>query len=289
MLFSRLALRKEPVGFMSSFAACAMSEGSVAPDIYIVGTGIRGADQMTREAEAAIRHSTEVFYVGPKNGVEKYLQELCPKFTDLLPLYQEGVGRLHTYDQMSIAVLDSALEHAPVSFAAYGHPLIYVYPSYQIMTAAPWLSLRVKVLPGISALDCVLVDLGLDPSVSGLQMYEATELLVRRRPLQNDVPCLVWQVGSTEVAYYTEQETTAQQLKRLQSYLLTFYPPDHEATAVFSSPWPEVPSVFHKFPLSEMLTSHALLHQGVTLFIPPVETREIVDIELSQNLEKQLR
>ena len=68
-------------------------------DIYIVGVGIRKADQITREVEAAIRNSVEVFHVAPKNQVDKYLKKLCPRVRDLLPLYREGVNRLETYDQ----------------------------------------------------------------------------------------------------------------------------------------------------------------------------------------------
>jgi uncharacterized protein YabN with tetrapyrrole methylase and pyrophosphatase domain len=196
---------------------------------------------------------------------------------------------VQTYDEMSVEVLHSALEHPPVTFAVYGHPLFYVYPSYQIITVAPWLRLIVKMLPGISALDCIIIDLGLDPALLGLQMYEATELLVRRRPLQNDVPCLLWQVGSAEVAYYTEGETTAQQLSGLQRHLLTFYPADHELTAVFNSPWPSAASILRKFPLKEMTSNHAFLHQGVTLFIPPMEVRATADLELLHRLEDQMR
>lgn len=260
------------------------------PDIYIVGLGIRGADQITREVEAAIRHSMAVFFVASNNGVGDYLQKLRPKrVTNLASLYREGVSRLQTYDRISAAVLGSAFEHPPVTFATYGHPLIYVYPSYQIITAAPLLRLSVKMFPGVSALDCTLIDLGLDPALSGLQMYEATELLVRRRPLQNDVPCLIWQVGSTEVVYYTKHETTAGQLRGLQSHLLTYYPANHEVTAVFSSPLPGVSSSLRKFPLNEMTSNHAFLHQGVTLYIPPVEIRATADVDLWQRLNNQLR
>jgi uncharacterized protein YabN with tetrapyrrole methylase and pyrophosphatase domain len=257
-----------------------------SPDIYIVGVGIRG-DQMTPEVEKAIRCSATVFYVA-QGVVGKHLEKLRPRrVKDLAPFYREGVSRLQSYDRMSATVLASALEHPPVTFAVYGHPLIYVYPSSQILFAASWLGLSVKLLPGVSSLDCILIDLGLDPAYYGLQMYEATELLVRRRPLQTDVPCLIWQVGSTEVAYYTKRETTAEQLIGLQNHLLTFYPANHAVTAVFSSPLSGVSSTLRKFPLSEMSSNHALLHQGVTLYIPPVEIRATANVELLQSLEKQ--
>ena len=51
----------------------------------------------------------------------------------------------------------------------------------------------VEVFPGISAFDTLLIDLGIDIAANGIQMYEATDLLIRRRPIQNDVACLIWQ------------------------------------------------------------------------------------------------
>ena len=55
------------------------------------------------------------------------------------------------------------------------------------------------MLAGVSSLDTMFIDLDLDPAYDGLQMYEATDLLVKQRPLQPDVPCLLWQVGAVRV------------------------------------------------------------------------------------------
>ena len=93
---------------------------------------------------------------------------------------------------MAAAVVNAALDHPPVTFALYGHPLVFSYPPFLVREMAKYLELKVKLVPGISAMDCMFADLAIDPSMSGIQIYEATDVLIRKRPLQNDVPALIW-------------------------------------------------------------------------------------------------
>jgi uncharacterized protein YabN with tetrapyrrole methylase and pyrophosphatase domain len=250
-------------------------------DIYIVGLGILHPNQITREVEAALCRSNEVLFVERSDALESYLATISTKLTDLATAaYQEGADRLEAYDTMAAMVIDAALDHPPVTFALYGHPLIFAYPPFQILQIAPLLNLRVKILPGISALDCLFVDLKLDPAQQGLQIYEATDLLLRRRPLQPDVPCLLWQIGVVETRLYTEGVSRPQRFERIKRYLLEHYPPDHEVVAVYSTKHPLLQSSFVRFALEDIETHADELHQGMTLYIPAVRQRPIADHEL---------
>jgi len=254
-------------------------------DIYIVGLGIKGIEHITREVESVCRRSTEILAVPTLPAVMHYLQTLCPQVIDLHPIsYREDENRIDAYDTMSAMVLAAALDHPPVTFATYGHPLVYVYPTRQIVDAAPYLGLTVKVLPAVSSLDTMIIDLDFDPAINGLQMYEATDVLVRRRPLQTDVPCLLWQVGAVESALYSSAPNRPERFFRIKEYLLEFYPPHHEVAAVYSSHHPLFDSSVVKFSLAEMDQHHDDLHQGLTLYIPPVGKRPAIDIDLVQKI-----
>lgn len=247
-------------------------------DIYIVGLGILRGHQVTREVDEAIRCCKEVLYIDRSAEMDAYLRERCPRVTDLHPLsYREGENRLNAYDTMASKVVEAALDHPPVAFGLYGHPLIYAFPPFQVSQAAQLLDLRVKILPGISALDCLLVDLMLDPAHEGLQMYEATDLLIRHRPLQPDVPSLIWQIGAVETALYSELPNSPGRFETLKEYLLKFYPAEHAVVAVYSSDDVQRETSFVKFVLGEMESRAAELHQGMTLYIPPVEHRPVFD------------
>jgi precorrin-3B methylase len=80
---------------------------------------------------------------------------------------------------MAAEVVSAALSTPPVCLAAYGHPWVYCYPTTLIHYAAPLLHLHVEVFPGISSFDTLLVDLGTDIAFDGMQMYEASDLLLR--------------------------------------------------------------------------------------------------------------
>ena len=254
-------------------------------DIYIAGLGMVAVRHITREVDSVLRWSKEILYLDHGFGVKEYLETVCRKVTDLFPLsYREDEPRVNAYDRMSANVLSAALDHSPVTFAIYGHPKVYVYPTVQITEAAKLLGLRVQILPGISSLDCLLTDVGLDPGFEGLQMYEATDLLVCNRPLQPDVPCLLWQIGAIECSLYSRRRSTPERFVHLQQHLLKYYPPSHECHAVHTSGYPLLPSEIDSFMIDELPEQLAKVSPVATLYIPAVRTREIADSKLKEAL-----
>jgi uncharacterized protein YabN with tetrapyrrole methylase and pyrophosphatase domain len=253
-------------------------------DVAAVGLGIVGAHHMTREAQEIMRRSTEVFFIDSGYGEANYLRDLCPRVTTLLPLYEAGKSRLLPYRKMAVAVVTAAMDHPPVSFASYGHPLVFCYPTTLIRRAARLLNLRFEVVVGVSSLDTLLVDLSYDFSADGLQMYDATDLVLKQRPLQNDVPCVLWQTTSFGVSSYERHGVSADSLIRLQRYLLKFYPPEHEVLVVFSRTHPALRSIIEPYRLADLAEGLAKGTQSGTLFIPPVQHRPVADYELLQQL-----
>ncbi len=204
-------------------------------DITIVGLGVANVDQITREAERAIRGSNEVLYVDTGVATRAHLESLCPQVTSLFETaYEESGRRRNAYHHMAARVLEAALDHAPVTFAMHGHPIVGVYAPFLIRDLAGLLGLTVSVQPGISAMDCLFAELMVDPCISGIQMYEATDLLLRRRPLQPDVQALIWQIGCVETTLHSMSVSKPERFDRLRAHLLRFYPPGHEVSAIAS-------------------------------------------------------
>jgi uncharacterized protein YabN with tetrapyrrole methylase and pyrophosphatase domain len=254
-------------------------------DIGIVGTGIVGSHQLTREAEEVIRRCRRTFLIASGYGVADYLRTLCPEVTDLGYLYQPGMNRLPTYHKMAAEVVAAAVAGAPVCLATYGHPWVYCYPTTLITRAAEHLGLHVEVFPGVSALDTLIVDLGMDIADNGIQMYEATDVLMRRRPLQTDVNCVIWQPTVVGDPTCPADWYEAEQFTPLQNYLLGFYPPDHEVSLVTSKTHPLTRSVVKRLPLGELAT-HLSGAPGVgTLYIPALAERPVEDTVLRDVME----
>lgn len=256
-------------------------------DIFIIGTGVIPGAHLTREAEAAIRSSNEVLFVDKSFGIEELLASVgAKKITDLHAVsYREGDNRLDAYRAMASLVVDAALDHGPVTFALYGHPLVYALPPFIVVAAAEAVGLNVKILAGISSLDTMFVDLRIDPCTQGVQMYEATDLLLRQRPLQPDVPCFIWQIGTVGSRIYSEQRSKPERFSEIKSYLGKFYPDHHEMVAIYSPSIPLAPALLTYFTLDTIESVADELHQGVTVYIPPVEIRPVASEETLANMD----
>ena len=249
-------------------------------DIGIVGTGIVGTHQLTREAEEVIRRCKRTFVIDSGYGIPEYLETLCPEVTELGTLYEPGRDRLPTYRKMAAEVVSAAVAGSPVCLATYGHPWVYCYPTTLITRAAPLLGLHVEVFPGISSFDTLLVDLGIDIALNGIQMYEATDLLLRGRPIQSDVTCVIWQPTVVGDPTSPAQPHTAEQFKPLQEYLLRFYPADHGAAIVTTKTYPLTRSVVQRLQLDDLAVELERAPLVGTLYIPPLSERPVEDAEL---------
>ncbi|HEX3742663.1 MAG TPA: SAM-dependent methyltransferase [Bryobacteraceae bacterium] len=262
---------------------CAAESG--APDIWIVGLGMQTATQVTGEVEQAIRGSQEVLYVDTGVATRSFLCELCPRVTPLYDeSYQEEHSRPGAYEHMAEQVLQAAMDHPPVTFAIHGHPLVAALPPFRVMELAKARGLRVRVLPGVSAIDTIMADLRLDPVVHGIQMYEATDLLLRRRPLQPDVPALIWQIGPLETCLHTMRVSRPERFDRFIAHLRLFYPAGHEVVAIYCSPHALMQATILRFALEEMGSKAPEIHSGFSLYIPPVSGRPIHDHDLLKEL-----
>lgn len=246
-------------------------------DIGIIGAGIVGSHQMTREAEEVVRRSNHTFVIASGYGLPEYFKTICPKVTDLGYLYEPGMNRLSTYQRMAAEVVSAALAERPVCLAVYGHPWVYCHPTALISRAAPLVGLHVEVFAGVSAFDTLLVDLGTDIAEHGIQMYEATDVLLRRRPLQTDVTTVLWQPTVVGDPTYPSGPYSREQFLSLQEYLLTFYPATHQVKLVTSKTHPLARSSVRTFELGGLAEQLAGAPSMGTLYIPPAIDRPVED------------
>jgi len=259
---------------------------SKLPDISVLGLGIRCPEQVTYETEERIRACREVLYVDTGVASGAYLQTLNDRVTPMFgDSYGEEVSRLGTYRTIATRVVHAAMERGPVAFAVQGHPTVFVNPPFIMRDMADLLGLSMEVLPGVSSMAALLAELQIDPGVHGILMYEATDMMMRVRPLLADVPTLIWQPGAAESRLYTRRRNRPERLRRLQAYLMRFYPASHPVTALFVSPHPLVKSVRLDLTVGALVEHASDLHVGVTLYLPPHRIRPVWDVEMQHRLD----
>ncbi|HEX3470100.1 MAG TPA: SAM-dependent methyltransferase [Silvibacterium sp.] len=253
------------------------------PDIYLLGTGIMSVWHLTREAEACMRESTQVFLVDPGFGVADHISKLGPKVHNLLDEYKDGSSRLDTYRAMAAKVVAAAMENPPVSLAVYGHPTLFVYPSTLIRKSAKYLGLKVHTAAAVSSFDTMLIDLDLDPGMNGLQIYDANAVLVERRRLDSEVPLLLLQVDAVESAFHILAPSRPSRFRRLQDHLLKYYPPNHVITNIRSASYPIFePELIH-FEVQNLGNEFADKKLGGTVYLPPAKHSEF-----DENLAREI-
>lgn len=109
--------------------------------------------------------------------------------------FKHSCCRILTYYQMAEAILHPVRQGQNVVAIYYGHPGIFVYARHRAIQIAHKQGLKAKMLPGVSALDCLFADLGVDPSYPGLQVLEATDFLLRKRKILTDGHFVLLQVS----------------------------------------------------------------------------------------------
>ena len=109
--------------------------------------------------------------------------------------------------------------------AFYGHPGVFVAPSHLAIAGARKEGFEARMLPGISAEDCLFADVGFDPGERGCQSFEATDFLLRKRVFDVTSPLVLWQVGVIGVRDYQKSDLWGPRgLEVLVRRLLEFYP-----------------------------------------------------------------
>ncbi len=242
-----------------------------AYSLTVVGTGIDAGGQLTPQAGAAFAAADEAFYLVGDPVAVRLLKRLNPRARSLHELYGEGKARLETYEEMVDTILAPVRAGRDVCAAFYGHPGVFVYPAQVVLERARGEGFRARMFPGISSLDCLFADLGLDPAATGCQIHLATDFVLRRTVPDTTALLVLLQIGVIGQPAHLEQPDWSR-LPLLVECLLAFYPPEHEVIAYEASPYPVVGPVIERVPLSAL--GEAKLTVGMTLVVPPVREAE---------------
>ena len=255
---------------------------SAAPgSLTVVGTGIAYREQVTPEAASAIERADDVLYLVTQPLTAQWIERTNTRSRSLAGLYAPGKPRRETYAEMVDELLAPVRAGRDVCAAFYGHPGVFVRPGHEAVRLARAEGHRARMLPAVSALDCLVADLGIDPAATGLQSYEATDFLVHRRRPDAAGTLVLWQIGVVGEPGYA-MEPRRENLALLVESLLQSYPREHEAIVYEASPYPLVadPLVL-RVPLEELPDARVPLLS--TLVVPPAHAPQR-DPELAARL-----
>ena len=239
--------------------------------LTIVGSGIELVRDTTIGARMAIEQADKVLILVTDPASEFWIRKLNSNVESLFDCYVDGRPRLEAYKKMVERILKNVKDGLEVCAVFYGHPGVFVQPAHEAIRIARLEGFSARMLPGVSAEDCLFADIGLDPGRHGCQSFEATDFLVRNRKFDPKSPLILWQIGTIGDLYYHksghDSDTAVRGLHVLTQVLEKHYDKDHEVIIYQASIFPLCRADIQRVPL--MKIQQANISAASTMYIPP--------------------
>jgi uncharacterized protein YabN with tetrapyrrole methylase and pyrophosphatase domain len=234
----------------------------------LVGTGIKTISHITEEAKGYISSCDLVLYLINEPVLESYIKRLAKASEPLNTIYFNSDSRENSYKEIARYAQSKMENVESLCLVIYGHPCIFATPG---LLALEKLSEQVKtvVCPGISAMDCLYADLRFDPSQGGVQLVDATELIIYEKYLDIFSHTVIYQIGMVGNLGLPTNKKNEKALIFLKNKLLRLFNSDKKALIYEAALYPGVDPKIIEFNLSDLDKQE--LTTLSTLYIPPVE------------------
>jgi precorrin-6B methylase 1 len=249
----------------------------VTGTLIIVGSGIKAVGHLTADAIHWIRSADKVLHVVADAVTEQAIREMSPSAESMKTLYSPDRRRRATYEAMVERILREVRTGRLVCAVFYGHPGVFVLPSHEAIRRAREEGHPALMLPGISAEDCLIADLGLDPARIGWQSFEATDFLIYHRGFDPAAGMVLWQIGAIGNLGLQKDGFHRHGLGLLVNVLAATYGLDHEVIVYEAAVMPTCDPVIHRAPLRHLLD--APITTLSTMYVPPCR-RAPLDLEM---------
>lgn len=243
---------------------CSMKSSS----LVIAGSGIKFISHLTIEVKAYIEQSDKVLYLINEPAMQNWIQQNSKKAESLDILYTKYPLRKDCYQEIANYIISEVEKNQHICVVLYGHPTVFAIPALDAANKAKAKGIDTRVLPGISAENCLFADLLIDPGSCGCQSFEATDFLIRKRSFSSTSHLILWQVGMIGNLGHSKEYDNQLGIRQLVNKLSTEYPLEHEIIVYEAAQYPGFESRIEKMPLSQLVV--ASLTRISTLYIPPV-------------------
>ena len=268
----RFRFRLRLYGFSDSFLTQFMPKQK-AGQLVCVGTGMRMAGQLTPISKSYIESFDVVIAAVPNIFTRRWLQCIAKEYICLHDHYEDtkidGKNRRDTYRRMADTILTQVRAGKRVCAAFYGHPGIFACISHMAIADARKEGFSAHMEPGISALDCLVADLGIDPGNYGMQSMEATQFMIYQRVIDPTALFIIWQIGIAGDLTLKRFDTEPAHLQIIVDKLARTYALDHEVILYEAATDPLETMRADKIRLRDL--PQVALKQFTTLVIPPAQ------------------
>ena len=194
--------------------------------LILAGFGASSALQLTLEAQQTAVYGGHVLALGMPGRLQALLERQGVTVAALDTLL-ERESFAEGYAAVAQAVLARAEHEPPAMFISQGSPLLMNAITRYLVAEANRREFAVRILPGVSPLDVVVAELGIDVGKVGLQTISASGLVARPVALNPRMPLLL-----LEVAGLAANGGSLEAYGPLLQTLLGAYPPNQPVTLI---------------------------------------------------------
>lgn len=225
------------------------------PKIIIIGLGPGDPDLLTRRAWDVINSAGEIYLRTREHPtVEGFPPNL--KIHSFDNFYQEEESFEIVYQRITAEIINLSQRNTGVIYAVPGDPFVAEATTPMILSKARELELEVEIIPGVSFLEPAFSAAEIDP-LPQITILDALELQdTHYPPFPPDIPVLIAQVHSTDVA------------SNLKLNLMAVYPDDHPVLLIHDAGTET--EVVEKIHLFELDRSRKIKNRS-SVFLPPLE------------------
>ncbi len=210
------------------------------PALILAGYGVGDSLQLTVESQRALARAGRVFAIGVPPNLDRLLRAQKIRAVDLSACFAARRPFAEVYLDIAETVLRQASEEPPALLLSEGNPLLSNSLNRFLLVKAKERKLATQVLPGVSPIDSLICQVGLDVGTFGLQVFDARRVYTRQMPIQPSVPLLLLQVAGVGLAETSSLlEMKPEEYRPLSHNLGRFYTPAHIVVHLANSSDPE--------------------------------------------------
>ncbi|WP_290615785.1 MULTISPECIES: SAM-dependent methyltransferase [unclassified Arsukibacterium] len=235
--------------------------------LVCVGTGMTLGSHISPLSRSYIEQADVVFLLVADGITEQWVGEMNNDVRSLQPYYQTGVSRMLSYQQMVAAILSEVRLNKRVVGAFYGHPGVFAWVPHKAIAEAKAEGFAAHMEPGISAEDCLIADLAIDPGTYGCQHFETSQFMFYKRCIDTAAYLILWQVGVAGDRSLAKRGTDGRYRQLLIDLLAEYYPLNHQVILYEAVTLPIQQPRITTLALAELV--NAEMDPKTTLVIPP--------------------
>ena len=169
-------------------AGGAASGYAAVPHIILAGSGVHDRLELTVETQRVIARYGKVFAIGMAAAPRALLKSMRVKVVDLDASFTAERPFEDIYSEVVAQLIEHTAVERPVVLLCPGNHLFLNSVARALVIEGRRLGLTVQILPGVSAIDVLINDIGVDVGLFGLQVFDAHWLVTNDLSLNSRAP-----------------------------------------------------------------------------------------------------